>query len=337
MREEEREKAEAEIRNKETALRKEREEREKLANQLKAMEEKVVKGTADQEQAKAKEEELIKAQVELEERRAEQEKLNQQLREKEELSAAAEEKFSSVQEEAAAKTKKLKKLWSRYEHAKSEVKDLQGEFQAEKEDLLDTIRDQDRQIKLLSLIVSSFVPPEERKKVERRARWEDDVNEWTVENPSTIGATAKRPVSAVTGAKRPSSAVARTANRLGSENPRFKGENIIQLELDMPERTTRDYQDRDLLPDGDLLGMAMPTNPNVYFSFPSQESPTDSFAPTSSSASSSSSSSSRPKSRATSNGLGQCRRGGQPVARGEAPAEAPQEDFPSARGLVPKR
>ena len=27
-----------------------------------------------------------------------------------------------------------------------------------------------------------------------------------------------------------------------SENPRFKGENILQLELDMPERTTRDYE-----------------------------------------------------------------------------------------------
>jgi len=74
-----------------------------------------------------------------------------------------------------------------------------------------------------------------------------------VEAPSSAGASAKRPVSAVTGAKRPSSAVARAANRLGSENPRFKGENIIQLELDMPERTTRDYEERDLLGDGLLL------------------------------------------------------------------------------------
>ncbi len=57
-------------------------------------------------------------------------------------------------------------------------------------------------------------------------------------------------------------------DRLGSDNPRFRGENIIQLgtkftrftsakvqiltqkallELDMPERTTRDYEERDLL------------------------------------------------------------------------------------------
>ena len=32
-----------------------------------------------------------------------------------------------------------------------------------------------------------------------------------------------------------------------SDNPRFRGENIIQLELDMPERTTRDYEERDSL------------------------------------------------------------------------------------------
>lgn len=339
MREEEREKAEAEIKKKEEALAKERRERERLAAQLKAMEEKVVKGATDEAVARQKEEELIKAQVELEERRAEQDKLNERLREKEELSAAAEEKFSSIQEEAAAKTKKLKKLWSRYEQAKSEVKDLQGEFQQEKEDLLDTIRDQDRQIKLLALIVANFVPPEERNKVEKRARWEEDLNEWLVENPSTVGANTKRPVSAVTGAKRPSSAVARTANRLGSENPRFKGENIITLELDMPERTTRDYQDRDLLPDGDLLGMAMPSMPNVYFAFPQ-----DAAAGTD--ALNASSASSRPKSRATSSRPRPTSARRAPSASSSASsagtANAPssqdeEEDFPSARGLVPKR
>jgi hypothetical protein len=40
------------------------------------------------------------------------------------------------------KTKKLKKLWTRYEQTKREVQELQREFVDEKEDLLDTIREQ---------------------------------------------------------------------------------------------------------------------------------------------------------------------------------------------------
>ena len=67
-----------------------------------------------------------------------------------------------------------------------------------------------------------------------------------MEKASTVGASTKRPISAMPNAKRPSSAVARAANRLGTDNPRFRGENIITLELDMPQRTTRDYEERDM-------------------------------------------------------------------------------------------
>ncbi|KAJ1491988.1 hypothetical protein T484DRAFT_1772787, partial [Baffinella frigidus] len=95
---------------------------------------------------------------------------------------------------------------------------------------------------LLSLIANNFIPPEERKKVEDRATYDAENDQWRIEQPSATSSHTKRPVSAVPNAKRPSSAVARAANRLGSENPRFKGENILQLELDMPERTTRDYE-----------------------------------------------------------------------------------------------
>lgn len=35
---------------------------------------------------------------------------------------------------------------------------------------------------------------------------------------------------------------ARMANVIGGENPRFKNDNIIVLDLEMPERTTLDYE-----------------------------------------------------------------------------------------------
>lgn len=46
------------------------------------------------------------------------------------------------------KTKKLKKLWSKYQTAQREIKDIQEEFQQERSDMLDTIRELTRQLKL---------------------------------------------------------------------------------------------------------------------------------------------------------------------------------------------
>lgn len=46
------------------------------------------------------------------------------------------------------KTKKLKKLWSKYQTAHREIKDIQEEFQQERTDMLDTIRELTRQLKL---------------------------------------------------------------------------------------------------------------------------------------------------------------------------------------------
>jgi uncharacterized protein (DUF3084 family) len=90
---------------------------------------------------------------------AEEDRLARELRERDEQQLAVEEKYASVQEcdpppphradagsEIAEKSKKLKKLWAKYQEAKQEIKDLQQEFQNEREYLLESIREQDRQV-----------------------------------------------------------------------------------------------------------------------------------------------------------------------------------------------
>lgn len=52
------------------------------------------------------------------------------------------------------KTKKLKKLWSKYQTAQREIKDIQEEFQQERSDMLDTIRELTRQLKLKEVRLS---------------------------------------------------------------------------------------------------------------------------------------------------------------------------------------
>lgn len=50
----------------------------------------------------------------------------------------------------------------------------------------------------------------------------------------------KRPQSAHASALRPVSQYARMAAAVGF-NPRYRGENILVVDLDMPVRTTKDY------------------------------------------------------------------------------------------------
>lgn len=47
---------------------------------------------------------------------------------------------------------------------------VQEEFQREREDMLDTIRQLTRQLKLKDVIITNFVPPEESKKVGRSSK-----------------------------------------------------------------------------------------------------------------------------------------------------------------------
>lgn len=47
---------------------------------------------------------------------------------------------------------------------------MQEEFQREREDMLDTIRQLTRQLKLKDVIITNFVPPEESKKVGRSSK-----------------------------------------------------------------------------------------------------------------------------------------------------------------------
>ena len=111
--------------------------------------------------------------------------------------------------------------------------------------MFDTIYELTNQLKLKNLIIDNFIPPEEFKKYEQQTVWNEEENDWIINHPAkNIPVKSKenrRPQSAV-GLKRPTSEYSRIAKGLGDLNPRYKFDNIIQLELDMPERTTEDYE-----------------------------------------------------------------------------------------------
>ena len=111
--------------------------------------------------------------------------------------------------------------------------------------MYDTIYELTNQLKLKNMIIDNFIPAEEFKKTEKVTVWNEDLNDWVINhparNPAQVKKESKRPQSAV-GLKRPTSEYSRIAKGLGDLNPRYKFDNILQLDLDMPERTTEDYE-----------------------------------------------------------------------------------------------
>lgn len=166
------------------------------------------------------------------------------LQEEEDSYTMIKERFSSLQEELDFQTEKLEKIYNKYVEATELYQNIEDDFDRERNDMYDTIYELTNQLKLKNMIIEHFVPSEEYRKYEKIAEWSDEINDWVIQNPTQykdIRTGSKRPQSAV-GMKRPTSEYSRIAKGLGDLNPRYKFDNILQLDLDMPERTTEDYQ-----------------------------------------------------------------------------------------------
>lgn len=166
------------------------------------------------------------------------------LEEEEKLMTKASTQFDNVTQELEVKTQQLERLWEELQKANKDLGEINEDFDRERNDMYDTIYELTNQLKLKNMIIEYMVPLDEYRKYEKIAEWNEDINDWTIKNPSNykdIKTGTKRPQSAV-GMKRPTSEYSRIAKGLGDLNPRYKFDNILQLDLDMPERTTEDYE-----------------------------------------------------------------------------------------------
>lgn len=241
---EEKEKLMGEIQKKAQQLKKQQEAQAGLKSKIKMMESKLLVGgksivdkTTEQERA------LEEQRIQIAEQQRREREIQQKLDEKEENAVEIKGNYTSLQQEVDSKTKKLKKLFGKLQTIRSEIADQQEAHIRERQELEQAQEDLTRELKLKSLIIENFIPPDERVKLTNRAVYDDEKEEWQLKPSSQNGsqqAMAKRPVSAV-GNRRPITEYAKMAAAMGG-HMRYKAENIIMIELDMPNRTTRDYE-----------------------------------------------------------------------------------------------
>ena len=104
-------------------------------------------------------------------------------------------------DEVRVKTRALEKMQIKYTSAEDEIKDLESEFQEEKEDLLDTIRKQQKTLQLQSQLLDTIVPLLRRDcnyynmdKIRAECKYNDDHDDWILPKVTT-SSTSLSPVS----------------------------------------------------------------------------------------------------------------------------------------------
>eukprot|EP00928_Gymnodinium_smaydae_P079316 TRINITY_DN6327_c0_g1_i1.p1 TRINITY_DN6327_c0_g1~~TRINITY_DN6327_c0_g1_i1.p1 ORF type:complete len:831 (+),score=205.55 TRINITY_DN6327_c0_g1_i1:311-2494(+) len=226
-----------------------------LESKLAQMEHNMVKGKQFMEKAIEQEEELKRKQRELKKQLRNEAKLKEQEEQQRIENEELETRCASQEEQVQKLTTKLHKLWDKYQKAQQEMVDVQQFNQGEREDMLSMIRELRQTLKLKTLIMEAFVPVKEVQSLHNRAVWDGEEDEWRLEPVRNDHEDMPvRPKSAL-GLPRPMSEYTRANRACPDPSPRHMYSSILMTDLDLPERTTEDYESRPEL--GDRIERAL--------------------------------------------------------------------------------
>lgn len=225
-------------------LMKEREATATLAAKLQELEGQLVKGGKNiLDTYTERQFELEKKLSEIAERKKREIEMQQQLELHEESTMEIRETFTSLQQEVELKTRKLKKCYAKCMALKQELQDTRDEHNRDRRELEMTQNELIKELKRLLLIIDNFVPAEVKSRLYTQAKYDDEAEEWFLNGSMMLNnhQILSRPV-AEPSRRRPMSEYALQMIKTKSTDViRYKGENILDYELDMPLRTTYEY------------------------------------------------------------------------------------------------
>ncbi|CAD8105757.1 unnamed protein product [Paramecium sonneborni] len=173
----EKQRYESEMKQKSEQAEQERQARQRLEELLKEKEQMMIKGGKGTDDDKKKYKKMQQA-IELQKKEHEQLKSMQEQKEKEMLEI--EYKYNSVQDEVEKLRKQVKFLKNKYEQQKQELNDMKQDFEYDKEEFLDTIRSQSKEIKLFSGILRMILLQEDIDKITNICEWNEDLEEYKI-------------------------------------------------------------------------------------------------------------------------------------------------------------
>ncbi|KAL8272472.1 hypothetical protein Esti_003595 [Eimeria stiedai] len=151
-----------------------------LAEKLQQMEAQLLRGNAEIARAKHQQRELKKTQLRLEEQQKMEEQLRRERDQGREARQLLESLVTSKERELQGLSGEVQQLCRRYAEVVDDIEDIQKEFQAEREGLLQDIRSLQVEVKLQQTIINYFVPPEEAARMRSLAQWDELQGDWAL-------------------------------------------------------------------------------------------------------------------------------------------------------------
>lgn len=249
------------------ALLREKEITSELATKLKELEGQLIRGGKNiLDTYTERQMELETKLSEIAERKKREIEMQQQLELQEESTMEIRETFTSLQQEVELKTRKLKKCYAKCISLKQEIQDTKEEHNRDRRELEMTQNELIKELKRLLLIIDNFVPPEVKSRLYTQAHYDEEQEEWSLStNIVNENQTSERPV-AHQQFKRPTCeyAINMMKNTKGTASHRFKYDNILDFDLDMPMRTTYEYKNPKVSPSLQaVLAEAMKTEDDI--------------------------------------------------------------------------
>jgi len=253
--------------------------KESLRRKLQDIEQKLVDGERMIHSANRQHRELQSKKEMLDAIKAKEEALRKDYQRKHQKHLRLKQKYDGNEQELRDKKTKLVKLYEKYKQLSYDIERMQSSFQHKREEYLNIVRILNNKIQLKNTIIDYFVDPNALHKLyqsdrivlrhradsdrQREDEEEDEEDDTEMERLYTIreldlqrlSNSVKRPVSCKQQRGNSSNNAMNTVRRiqpvpewnriqcalLQNDNPRYRYENILQLQLDMPQRTTQDY------------------------------------------------------------------------------------------------
>ncbi|XP_062249405.1 kinesin-like protein KIF3B [Platichthys flesus] len=222
-----------EIEKKMEDLRTEREAGELIEAKVKAMESKLLVGGENiVDHTNEQQRMLQQRKHEIAEKDDREREMQLQMECRDEETLELKETFTSLQQIVNSKTKKLKKVFTKLMAMKAEIHNIQDAHIKKRQELEQNQYDLIKKLKLKHLIIENFIPPEKKSELDSRVYFDEEDEHWKLKpiTPALKPPDYGRP---------PFYHTCYPMTKLGS---RYKAVHIPTLKLDLPTRTTLDYQ-----------------------------------------------------------------------------------------------
>ncbi|XP_030371935.1 kinesin-like protein Klp68D [Scaptodrosophila lebanonensis] len=237
---------EAEVAKSNEELERERVENAKLAAKLAELESQLVRGGKNLLDTYSERQiELEKKLVEIAERKKREIEIQQQLELQEETTLEIRETVTSLAGTVELMKRKLSKCWSKYLSLQQELNDCKHDHNQDLRELEMAQNELIKELKRQLLIIDNFVPISVKQRLYTQAKYDEEQEEWKFSSlplSSDGKFSNKRPVSHPQRRRPTSEYALQEAKSNGPSALRFKSENIVSYELEMPCRTTQEYR-----------------------------------------------------------------------------------------------